>query len=114
MDSKDQAGRRAPPTRYCVLVDDNSASPGESRRYLLGEFSCYRDAVAACQAVIDQFLRANLTPRISADELYAAYRAFGEDPFITPDNASGRFSAWDYARGQCALHCVRGQPSSEF
>jgi hypothetical protein len=93
---------RAPPAKFSVFVDDNSTAMGESKRYLLGEFTSYEEAAAVCRKIVDDFLLTSCKPEITGDELFAAYKAFGEDPFILPDNGAQRFSAWGYACGRCA------------
>jgi hypothetical protein len=67
---------------YTVLVDDNFHYMDEDERYTLGAFESLDVAIAACKKLVDDFLKANHKPGITADELYAAYTSFGEDPFI--------------------------------
>ena len=93
-------------TTYTVLVDDYFHSQDEDERYQHGTFETYEDALAACHWIVDEFLASHYTPGLSGAELYALYTSFGEDPFISPDDADQRFSAWAYARQRCVEVCV--------
>jgi hypothetical protein len=93
-------------TTYAVLVDDNFHYQDEDERYQHGSFESYDEAVAACRRIVDAFLDSHYKPGLSEAELYALYTSFGEDPFISPDDAKVRFSAWTYARQRCAVLCV--------
>ncbi len=92
---------------FRVLVDDNFHYMDEAARTTLGDFETLEAAIAAAQALVDQFLIAARQPGMTADELYRQYTSFGEDPFIVADGRSGvAFSAWDYARARCAALCA--------
>ena len=98
---------------FRVLVDDNFHYMDESERYTLGTYATLEAAIAAAQAVVDDFLREGLKPGITAAELYRGYMAMGEDPFIAP--ADGRpvtFSAWTYARQRCEALCPGTGPAT--
>lgn len=91
---------------YKVLVDDNFHRYDESERYIFGEFQTYEIAVEACKKIVDDYLVSHYKVGISADELFESYKGFGEDPFIRPASEESNFSAWDYAKKQCASLCA--------
>ena len=105
MSPTDPSAVRASLAKFAVFVDDNAHYMDESKRYRLGEFLDYDEAVTKCRRIIDDYLAAAFQPGMKAEELYAAFTAFGEDPFISPDIAQERFSAWNYARLRCAELC---------
>jgi hypothetical protein len=93
------------PTRsYVVFVDDNFHYMEEDERYRLGDYQTYAEAVQACQAIVDKFLAAEFKPGMAAEQLYARYKDFGDDPFIVPDG--DKFSSWDYARRRSVEVCA--------
>jgi hypothetical protein len=55
--------------------------------------------------VVDDYLRSSIKPGIAAEELWAGYARFGEDPFIVSADEECVFSAWDYARQRCEALC---------
>lgn len=88
--------------QWTVYVDDNFHYMDEGERYASGTFASYEAAVAACKKIVDDFLQVNSAE--TADQLFEAYVAFGEDPWIsgpgrTTDEAM--FSARSYARQRC-------------
>jgi hypothetical protein len=87
--------------RYSVYVNDNFHYMDESERYKLGDFDDCQSAVAACKRIVDEFLDGCDTNR-GAAELFTQYTTFGEDPWISSDDASCKFSAWQYAKERCA------------
>jgi hypothetical protein len=93
---------------YRVFVDDNYHFMDESERYLLGEFEDAEGAIAACKAVVDEGLRAAMSPNVTAEQLFASYKVGGEDPFIVapPGRPSVEFSAWRYAEERCRALCT--------
>ena len=96
-----------PPTRFTVLVTDNFHHTDPPERHHEGAFDTYAAAVAACQAMVDDFLTQNYRPGMSAAELLAAYQSFGEEPFIVPPPPEDpSFSAWDYAGRRCGAICA--------
>jgi hypothetical protein len=88
---------------YTVLVDDNFAYMDEDKRYMHGAFATLEEAVQACQAIVDDFMRRTYTPGMSAAALYREYVAASEDPFIRGPGAE--FSAWTYAKQRCEALC---------
>jgi hypothetical protein len=89
---------------YKVLIDDNFHYMEEDARIAHGEFETLEGAIEACRSIVDRCLEDAYTPGMSAEELYKAYVAFGEDPWIS--GCEGRpFSAWDYAKQRCAEIC---------
>jgi hypothetical protein len=96
-----------PPARFTVFVDDNFHYMDPTERYREGEFDTYAAAVAACQAIVDDFLTEHHRPGMSAAELLTAYKTYGEDPFVVPRPPDGpSFSAWGYAEKRCGAMCA--------
>ncbi len=91
--------------RYVVFVDDNFHYMDESERYRHGDFQTYEHAERACKSIIDAFLADQIqaTSKITASELMKIYVAFGEDPFVIPND--GKFSAWEYAKKRSVELC---------
>jgi len=91
---------------YRVLVDDNFHYGNEDERYQAGAFDSYEHALAKCRSIVEECLAEQLKPGMAAEELYAAYMMFGEDPWISavPEDAA-RFSAWEYARARSREIC---------
>lgn len=98
---------------YTVLVDDNFHYMDESERYTHGEFETLEAAIAACKAIVDDYLIAAHEPGMAPDELYSAYTMFGADPWISGGEQGVRFSAWDYAKQRCIEICAQDQNASE-
>jgi hypothetical protein len=76
----------------------------EEERYKLGDFATLEEAVAACKAMVDQFLQDEVSHDTTAKERYGQYTGFGPDPFIVtddPDAGHPPFSAWSYAKERC-------------
>jgi hypothetical protein len=96
---------RGPP--YTLLVDDNFHYMDVSHRTSAGEYDDYQRAVDTCKGIVDQFLVAHHEPGMNPDELWAAYKSFGQDPFVRPDPPppTQPFSAWTYARQRCEEIC---------
>jgi hypothetical protein len=89
---------------YSVYVDDNYHYMDEEARYKLGDFATLEEAVAACKRMVDEFLKDEVSPDLTAAERCAQYTGFGPDPFIVtddPDAAHPPFSAWSYAKERC-------------
>src|SRR5580693_7113001 len=93
-------------TRYIVKVDDNYHFTDESERYIHGTFATLEEAIEACKRIVDNCLK--YEPGMSAEEVWAGYTGFGEDPFIvaveddgTPSSERVAFSAWTYAKQRC-------------
>jgi len=95
---------------YKVFIDDNYAFMDESKRYPSGVFESHEAAVAAAKAIVDEFLFSNFRRGMTPEELFAAYRGYGEDPFIVasePDVAvKPMFSARTYASTRCDDVCA--------
>ena len=91
---------------YKVFIDDNFHYQDESERVARGTFETAAEAVAACKAIVDDFLADAFKAGMSATDLYGQYASFGDDPFIVPvdpKDAPVTFSAWHYARVRCEV-----------
>jgi hypothetical protein len=95
--------------RYRVMVDDNFHYQDADERLEHGTYETLEQALAACRGIVDQSLRHQRRPGISAEALYDRYVSFGDDPFIIvldgADDAAN-FSAWTYAKERCAEICA--------
>jgi len=87
---------------YTVMVDDNYNYMDESSRYMYGQFKTAFDAVVACERIVDKSLLNMLSPNITGEDLFAQYKSFGDDPYITGGIEKVPFSAWDYAKYRCS------------
>jgi hypothetical protein len=87
--------------KYIVYVDDNFHNGDESERYKLGEYLTREEALAACQAKVDEYFEVLKKGEHSFKELWEGYMLYGEDPFISNDDNEIRFSAWEYAKQRC-------------
>ena len=94
--------------RFTVFVEDNFHRMAESERNKLGEFETYETAVAACKEVVDEFLRLNHKPGVTAAALCEAYRTFGDNPFILPLEGHRQFLAINYAEHRSEEICRLG------
>lgn len=83
---------------YTVYCESNY---GTGDRYRVGEFADIRAAKAKCREIVDDFLTENCQPGMDAEALLAAYKLFGEDPFID----GGGFSGWSYAEQRARELC---------
>jgi len=93
---------------FIVFVDDNYCYIDEERRWKLGEFETYQQALAAAKKVVDDCLPESCPPGKTAEDLYRTYTGFGDDPFILgegPGVPAKRFSAWGYAKLRCKQIC---------
>jgi hypothetical protein len=90
---------------FTVYVDDNFHYMDENERYKLGEYPTFEEALAACKKIVDDFLKENFKPGMTADELTTQYVLYGEDPWIMGDGQPYHFSARDYAREQVDEIC---------
>ncbi len=88
-------------SKYEVYVDDNFHNGDESERYRLGEFATREEALAACQAKVNEYFDRVVKGKHSFKELWEGYMLYGEDPFISNDDSETRFSAWEYAKQRC-------------
>ncbi len=95
-----------------MFVDDNFHFMDESERYSHGEFNDCESALRACKKIVDDFLLHHYRPGMTAEELYAGYTTFGEDPFLSTTDSNCTFSAWTYAKKRCAEICGPAGPGS--
>jgi hypothetical protein len=94
--------------RYRVLVDDNFHYQDSDERREHGIYATAAEALAACRGLVDQSLKEEYRPGISAEALYDRYVSFGDDPSIVViDGADdgAKFSAWSYAKERCRAIC---------
>lgn len=68
---------------YRVGIDDNFHYQHECERLAHSQFET-ADAIAACKAIVDDFLAGAFEPGTSATALYDLYRGFGPDPSLSP------------------------------
>src|SRR3989304_9410068 len=90
---------------YVVFVDDNFHYMDESERYENGDYDTFKEAVKACQRIIDDCLSGLYEPGMSSKELFDQYVFCGEGPFIRGRKSD--FSAWDYAKRRCEALCSK-------
>jgi hypothetical protein len=81
----------------------------ETKVRRIGEYRSLTEAIAASQRTVDEFLRRQLEPGMSAEQLLARYRSAGEHPFIFRDddktfNVPG-FNHLYYAMTRCKELC---------
>jgi hypothetical protein len=91
---------------YRVMVNENSHYMDEAERYEHAPFHSCEEAITACKNIVDDYLLANHSPGMSAEELYRSYTTFGEDPFVLTADEQCQFSAWNYARQRCEVLCA--------
>lgn len=92
--------------KYLVYVDDNFHRGDESERYKLGEYQTRDEAVAVCKSKVEEYFEQIQKGKHSFKELWEGYMLYGEDPFISNDDAETRFSAWEYAKQRCREHAA--------
>ncbi len=90
--------------KYIVYVDDNFHNGDESERYKLGEFETREEALNACKVKVNEYFERIEKNKYSFKELWEGYMLYGEDPFISNDDSSDKFSAWKYAKQRCMEH----------
>ena len=91
---------------YQILIDDNFNYMDESERTTGNKFETADEALAEARRIVDDCLFRMLEPGTTASELYESYISFGEDPFISSENAPAvSFSAWTYAKSRCEQIC---------
>jgi hypothetical protein len=95
--------------KYTVMVDDNFNYMDESERHVAATLDSAEKAVAVARSIVDEFLADNHRAGMSSDDLYSAYKSFGEDPFIISDDPDCNFSAWSYAKARCLELCAGPQ-----
>ena len=54
----------------------------------IGEYKTREEAIAAAQGIIEDFLRRQFKPGMTAEALFALYHGHGEYPFIFRDDAN--------------------------
>jgi hypothetical protein len=91
---------------FKVLVDDNFHYMEEDERSVLGEFDTAEAAISAAKKVVDDYLRREYRPGMTAEALHERYTSFGDDPFISGGEVD--FSAWAYAKARCEVICAGG------
>ena len=87
-----------------VTVFAERISEGESSRYALGAFDDPNAALTAAARHVDAELIDLFQPGQSAKELFDQWTTFGEEAFLSPDDARPPFSARDFARLRCLTH----------
>jgi hypothetical protein len=93
----------APSKPFTVRVADNFHYMDESETYTQGSYATYEEALKVCQQFVLHDLTEASEPGRPAAKVLENYHTFGSDPFIVgPDTGAERFSAWDYARQECA------------
>lgn len=94
---------------YQVFVDDNFHYMDESERYLKGTYDSLEEAERICKLIVKESLLHLYKPGMTPEELYDAYVAMGEDPWIcgceSSDDLSVPFSAWKYAKERAGDIC---------
>lgn len=84
-------------SKYIVYVDDNFHYMDESERYCAGAFDTAEEAISICKQIVERSLGESLQNTKTADELVQSYKMYGEDPWISCQDGSAKFSAWNYA-----------------
>jgi hypothetical protein len=99
---------------YRVMVDDNFHYMDKDERYEHGTFATAEEALAISRGIVEESLRSLLVPGMTAAELLAQYRSFGDDPFVVAaDGATDvKFSAADYAQSAAPalINTLNGSP----
>lgn len=95
-----------PSGTYTVVVDDNFHYQDTEYRTVIPGFPTAEDALEKCRSIVEACLEECAEPGRGAEEIFAYYQAFGEDPWIR--GADVKFSAWDYAEAN-AHRFVRRQ-----
>ena len=89
--------------KYIVHVDDNFHYRDESARCKHAEFDSCAEAIQECKKIVEEFFSRlkGSEGKISFQELWQGYKTYGEDPFISTEDTTCKFSAWDYAKQRC-------------
>ena len=94
---------------FVVTVADNYHYMDRDEWWTLGALATADEAIAAAKALVDASLNEYYELGVTADELFAQYTMFGDDPFVVAqDGERVGFSAWDYARMRCAEMVAEG------
>ena len=92
-------------TDFAVIVRDNFHYMDESEQYESGRFKTYEEALVHSKQIVDDFLATSRKTGMTKEQLYRLYTSFGDDPFVSPDPGTQRFSAWAYAEMRCRQIC---------
>jgi hypothetical protein len=93
--------------QFVLMVADNFHYMDESEVYKKGSYPNFAAALAQAKDIVDHFLKTEYKPGMTAEQLYAQYTSFGDDPYIVGPGLSGvPFSAWDYAKQRCREICT--------
>lgn len=88
---------------YRIVVYDNYHYQDPDETYTLKGFETLEAALAKAREIVDASLRDVAEPGRSAEEIFASYRMFGDDPQVVgPPGTTIDFSAWDYAQSRSA------------
>jgi hypothetical protein len=83
---------------FQVYVDDNYRFLDEDARSPGPCFRRYEDAVAWCRERVEASVEECREAGMTAAQLLARYKSFGDDPWIVPcPDGAEHFSAWEYA-----------------
>ena len=83
---------------FTVYVDDNYHYMDEDERWTLGVFGSAAEAVSAAKDLVTKSVEHMHEAGMSAEQVFARYQAFGDDPFVVGDGAECRsFHAWTFA-----------------
>ena len=104
--------------QFKVIVADNYHYQDESESYEYGAYPTLDAAIEVAKQIVDRDLADSFKPGMKADELFARYRGFGEDPYIRHPSITGMtplpFSAWTYAEQRSAEVCARKPTEPSF
>jgi hypothetical protein len=106
----DPSGPRpmAPSNQFVLIIADNFHYQDESEVYQKGPYLNFAAALAEAKDIVDQFLKAEYKPGMTAEKLYAQYTSFGDDPAIVGPGIQGvPFSAWTYAKQRSEEICAQ-------
>lgn len=86
---------------FRVYVDDNYHYMDQDEQWILGVFDTEADAVAAAKSLVTKSVTSMHESGMSAGEVFARYKMFGDDPFIVGEGHDRRsFHAWDFAQSE--------------
>lgn len=90
---------------YTVMCASNYHYGSDDDSYRAGKFETFEEARAKCRLIVQRCHDEAFRPGMTAEDLYATYKAFGEDPYIVPRPKGKRFSAWKYAEKLAGQMC---------
>lgn len=99
--------------KYNIYIDDNSHYMDESERRSGGSCDDCESAIAVCKHIVDRSLSEQYQKGMTAEQLLAQYKSFGEDPWISSSNDGCKFSAWDYAGQRSEEMCRNEGPAAD-